>query len=970
MRRLAIVVTVMTTAVSLGVTIADASPVSQVTTAPHAAVSSVKSPGRITGTRAAEYLRTTPRSAAAPRVAHLDPRLQNALPASGNTVSVAVSGDTAQAAAHVTALGGRVLAAAGGEISAIVPRGALVPLAGSPGVTSVTPPVRAVELTTSEGVAASGAGTWQNNTPTPCAGECGAGVKVGIVDAGFGTSQTMYTDEVNAGNLGTSPQLANENCTDNTSSPNPYVDQHGLAVAEIVHQMAPQAQLFLYCVADNVGFASAEAAIEAAGVKIVNSSLGFPGDSRGDGSGASNSTATTVKSAREHGILWIQSAGNEGIDHWGGTLADSNNDGLLDVNGPNSEVDYVVVKYGGSASFILQWDNWPTSNIGISLNFAPSDSTGNPLPGTLQIVSQNPGTSPVLGACFEPGGGGSCIDSTSRTFFPNGTNQLFGVTAGLSGAFPHVRFDFSYYGEVSSNQFACSTFKAGGGCQTYNPKAATQSMSEPASSPFALAVGAANVGDGTTAAGTLEPFSSQGPTIDGRTKPDITGWDAVSSNLPEFSGRFYGTSSAAPHVAGAAALVSAANPSMDAAQIQTFLEQRADSGKSLNSGAPLNPPTNQYGHGLLTLGPTPTATPVAPPVPVGYTAVAPVRLLDTRVSNQQLNGSSSLAVSVAGQVPAGTTAVAINFTGVNASASTAMSVYPGPALPPSSNLNLSVADPTAAVFAIVTLNPATGSFMVHNGAGRVDVVIDLLGYFDPSGAGKFTSLTPHRVLDTRTAYGGSGPMGGDATVTVDPGVPGGSVAAVVNVTATDASGAGYLRVSPTCSGTTSTLNYNRRTRANMAVVMLSGGTFCITAHSWSTDVIVDVLGYVGPSGAGYVALPSPVRIMDTRYGNQSPVGAVGTQAQRTLFGAGIFGVPYSASALMIGVIGVSNSSVTYLSVFPGTSLPNPPTSTLNQLPAEVVPNAAIAGVDANRQFSVYNRSGTNYIVVDLFGYFV
>jgi len=101
--------------------------------------------------------------------------------------------------------------------------------------------------------------------------------------------------------------------------------------------MAPAATLVLYCITDRVTFRAAEQDIEAAGdIKIVTSSLGFLGDSRGDGSGVVDggsdlTTATTVKTARQAGILWIQSAGNNGEDHWGGTFADVNpHDGFAD----------------------------------------------------------------------------------------------------------------------------------------------------------------------------------------------------------------------------------------------------------------------------------------------------------------------------------------------------------------------------------------------------------------------------------------------------------------------------------------------------------------------------------------------------------------------------------------------------------------------------------------------------------------
>ena len=140
---------------------------------------------------------------------------------------------------------------------------------------------------------------------------------------------------------------------------------------------------------------------------------------------------------------------------------------------------------------------------------------------------------------------------------------------------------------------------------------AAGSITDPGAAPGAFTAGAICWQNDS-----LESYSSQGPTVDGRVKPDIAGQDAVTSGVYGAfsvcgSSGFTGTSAAAPHTAGAAALVKAANPGFTPAQIRTFLEGRAGplgaAGKD-----------NLFGAGKLLLG-TPPAAPAgdAPTVTTG-----------------------------------------------------------------------------------------------------------------------------------------------------------------------------------------------------------------------------------------------------------------------------------------------------------------------------------------------------------------
>jgi hypothetical protein len=97
----------------------------------------------------------------------------------------------------------------------------------------------------------------------------------------------------------------------------------------------------------------------------------------------------------------------------------------------------------------------------------------------------------------------------------------------------------------------------------------------------------------------IASFSSQGPTVDGRIKPDLVGPSGVSTAT--FTGddtRFSGTSASAPHVAGIAALRLSAFPGLTPRQMRVDLALAAT---QLPLGSAKNP---VFGWGLIDVGPT------------------------------------------------------------------------------------------------------------------------------------------------------------------------------------------------------------------------------------------------------------------------------------------------------------------------------------------------------------------------------
>src|SRR6202022_4822021 len=168
----------------------------------------------------------------------------------------------------------------------------------------------------------------------------------------------------------------------------------------------------------------------------------------------------------------------------------------------------------------------------------------------------------------------------------------------------------------------------------------------------------------------------------------------------------------------------------------------------------------------------------------------------------------SLSLQVAGQggVPApGVSAVVMNLTATNPASAGWLSAFPsGLSTPPSSNLNFP-ANATVANRAIVSLGP-DGKVTIYNGGGRVDVIVDITGWFsDGTDAtltlGEYTGTIPTRILDTRSAGGPITP--GQTMVTVAGmgpvpamGAPVQPRAVLPNVTAQSPPAGSLVRVSP------------------------------------------------------------------------------------------------------------------------------------------------------------------------------
>jgi hypothetical protein len=247
-------------------------------------------------------------------------------------------------------------------------------------------------------------------------------------------------------------------------------------------------------------------------------------------------------------------------------------------------------------------------------------------------------------------------------------------------------------------------------------------------------------------------------------------------------------------------------------------------------------------------------------------------------------------------------------------------------------------------------------------------------------------LTPARITDTRAGSGFPnagmtlGP-GGTRNVQVSGagGVPIlGATAAVLNVTVTNPTQQSFLTAWPTGATrpTASNLNFAPgQTVPNLAEVGLgTNGQVSVFNAVGSVDVVVDVEGYVGPSGTAGVGLYNPLapaRITDTRASSGFP------NAGNTLGPGGILtvqvtnagGVPATGvAAAVLNVTATNPTKQSFLTVWPkGASRPT--ASNLNFSPGQTVPNRVQVPVGNSGQVNIFNAAGSMDVVVDVGGSF-
>jgi outer membrane protein assembly factor BamB len=503
----------------------------------------------------------------------------------GDRVRVVIETESERAISKIASAiergGGQVELNYGTQIQALLPLRNVRQIADLKEVQFVRLPVRPI-LTQgtfiSEGQKLIGAPAWHKE------GVDGRGVKVGVIDPDFDRYERLLGREL-------PPRervVARSFRRDGQMTDPEFPGEHGIAVSEVITDIAPGIDLYLAAFETDVEFRQAVDWMITQKVDVLNTSGGYAsGCFRGEGV-----FEPYIKKARDAGITWVASAGNLGDSHWEGSFTDRNNNNVNEFSSFDEtlsvEVEFVNIENTIAAAAVGAFLSWDAPCTGASDDY------------DLEFVFEaQPDLRRRADWVWKPGipiKGGIYI-----VFTPDlrivGRRYYIGLRViKKRAAAPAARLDIAI-----TDCLKCHTIE-------YKVPRGSISIFEPAVSPNVIAVGAfhhapdrcpRNLCPETN----LLVYSSRGPTKDNRVKPDITAPSHVSTATygkytgdgPNQNPGFDGTSAAAPHIAGAAALVKQIFPQFTPQQVQEFLEKRAE-----DRGA--RGKDNDWGAGQLLLG--------------------------------------------------------------------------------------------------------------------------------------------------------------------------------------------------------------------------------------------------------------------------------------------------------------------------------------------------------------------------------
>jgi subtilisin family serine protease len=413
----------------------------------------------------------------------------------------------------------------------------------------------------------------------------GTGIKVGVIADGIdGLTESLGTEDLPPGGISipTSPLTGGGISIDDpcpgftpvTSTPGARPDvttgAEGTAMAEIIHDVAPGVELYF---APGLGSTlehrrSTRCLAEV--VDIITDDISAYNDGPYDGTSPVSLESTASVLA---GVVNFISVANDAMRHYQGMFSDTDGDGVheFDVSlgqpfiDDSGETLNFTIPPGAVVRIFLQWND-PFGGSGNDYDLfvvAPADPADVLSAGliassqNLQNGDDNP-TEAIVGLVNE-----GLVPLTRGIVIEDQLKVL-----GMGSAEPR-EFDM----------FVLGIPDVPGLDEFQVPQSSVPNNSD---ADLVCSIGASGLGI-LQSIDEIRPYSSMGPTNDGRLKPElvapdgvlITGAGGFGTDLGALGIRFIGTSASAPHAAGVAALLLEADPTLTPSELSSVLQTTA-----------------------------------------------------------------------------------------------------------------------------------------------------------------------------------------------------------------------------------------------------------------------------------------------------------------------------------------------------------------------------------------------------------
>ena len=442
----------------------------------------------------------------------------------------------------------------------------------------------------------------------------GGGVKVGVISDGMNYSNDSYY----------AYELPVINSVDNSGNNELYPQSEGTAMMEIIYDFAPAAELYFGGI-DNydnyLDFANRINHLAQQGCKVIVDDIGFI-------AGYSYFQEMELSAAinqftNNYNGCYIAAVGNDNGNMYTGTNYTIDETEFLEFNNSTTHLEFTP-ENSGQVTIVLQWaDTWynPTQDFDL---YVHNNTTNAVIASGLN-----------RGSYFNPEE--VCTINVTE-------NQKY-----------YLRVKWYNYSISEDNREIKILFLPDESIQELNLplKSNSKEIFGKEITNNLIGVAATNANNGST----VESFSSRGPAVVFTSggniileqQPKITGADGVSTYVGEegnFNNPFYGTSAAAPHIAGIAAQYFSKYPNNSS---NDFLTSLSNSAISMSDGGSSSNPNYISGYGRAdALGLFIEELDVISSVSYNSNSV---------ISNKKIGGQNSIASGITVTIPANTTTV-------------------------------------------------------------------------------------------------------------------------------------------------------------------------------------------------------------------------------------------------------------------------------------------------------------------------